>query len=137
MDKSRKTQTKATRQAKFLRIIQKHFNARLRRLTGLKGKLAILEWKDEKAMKRTPLRKVSKKRAAQNREYSRVRAKFLEDNPFCEAHDGYGLSTQIHHMNHREGIRLLDRKYFLAVCDECHRKIHNNPLWAREHGLLI
>jgi hypothetical protein len=87
-------------------------------------------------MKRTPLRKVSKKRAIQNRAYMKIRKQFLEDAPFCEVPDCYGFSREIHHSNHREGVKLLDRKYFVAVCRNCHRKIHDNPKWAREKGLL-
>jgi hypothetical protein len=89
-------------------------------------------------MKRTPLRRVSSKRAKQLREYAVLRKQFLIDAPFCEAPGCIvGRSSHVHHMNHREGERLLDRKYFLAVCEHCHRKIHNNPKWSRKHGLLI
>lgn len=34
---------------------------------------------------RKPLRKVSKKRAKENKKYTTLRKKFLEDHPICEA----------------------------------------------------
>ena len=88
-------------------------------------------------MKRSPLRKVSKKRAIQNREYAKIRKQFLEKAPFCEVPDCIARSVEIHHSNHREGMKLCDAKHFVAVCRHCHMLIHDNPRWAREHGLLI
>ena len=88
-------------------------------------------------MKRSPLRQVSKKRAKQLRSYSALRKNFLADHPFCQV---VGCkprySTQIHHRSHREGKRLNDVDNFVAVCDNCHNEIHQNPKWAREQGLL-
>lgn len=87
-------------------------------------------------MKRTSLRRVSKKRATQNREYLKLRKDFLANALFCEVPDCFNRSEEIHHVNHREGKRLLDTKYFLAVCRTHHAFIHNNPAWARAQGLL-
>jgi len=28
-------------------------------------------------------------------------------------------------------------RYFMAVCDECHKDIHRNPAWARGEGYLV
>ena len=88
-------------------------------------------------MKKSPLRKVSKKRAKEIREYSILRKAFLEDAPFCEVPDCFNRSSEIHHMNHREGQRLLDSRYFLAVCSFHHRKIHDNPVWAKRNKLFV
>lgn len=113
-------------------------------------------------MKRTPLRRVSKKRAKQNREYSKLRKEWLELHPYCQATIKlYGLdeeevikwgglvlatlnrheivvprATEIHHMAKRYGSRLNDTTKWLAVCREMHDRIELNKSWARENGLL-
>jgi len=85
------------------------------------------------------IRKVSKKRAAQNREYKKLRAEYTEKHPYCEAR---GLSctfyaTDLHHKNHRNGERLNDVSNFMAVCRGCHNWIHAHPAEARAKGWLI
>ncbi len=88
-------------------------------------------------MKRTPLRKVSRKRAGELKLYAALRGTFLQQHPFCQVIGCYpGPSTEIHHRNGRNGKRLLNTDKFIAVCRACHRKIHDNPRWAREQGLL-
>jgi len=81
------------------------------------------------------MRKVSLKRQEQNKQYKIVRDKFMLDNPRCERCKG--RSTENHHKNGRNGLRLLDVDYFMAVCRDCHRYIHNNPKESREKGWLI
>jgi hypothetical protein len=90
-------------------------------------------------MKRSPLRKVSKKRAGENAEYLKLREKFLLDQPWCEigARGCTRKARDVHHANHREGKRLLDRKYWWATCRSCHIFIGDNPKIAREKGWLI
>jgi hypothetical protein len=41
---------------------------------------------------------------------------------------------QIHHMSGRLGRKLFED--FLAVCFGCHRRIHDNPAWAKSQGFL-
>lgn len=81
------------------------------------------------------MRKVSKKRAEQNRAYKKVRDQFMESNPFCERCGNF--STDNHHKNGRNGERLLDVDYFMSVCRSCHIYIHENPKESREKGWLI
>ena len=81
------------------------------------------------------MRKVSKKRAEQNRKYKKIRDQFMEENPDCERCGNY--ATEIHHKNGRNGERLLDSDYFMAICRNCHRYIHEHPKEAREKGWLI
>ncbi len=90
-------------------------------------------------MKRTPLRKVSKKRAKQNREYSKLRKEFLALRPYCDIFEPCCTrkATDIHHMKHREGNLLLDSAYWLPSCRACHRFLHDNPAYARESGFLF
>lgn len=105
-------------------------------------------------LKRTPIRRVSKKRAKQLREYTKLRNEFLALHPICqvwlkengieETTENVFLlmlrnapaSTEIHHMNRRNGARLNDESEWLAVCRGCHQWIHNNPRAARAAGWL-
>lgn len=47
-----------------------------------------------------------------------------------------GLATEIHHLNFRNGDRLLDERFWRGLCSEHHRYAHNNPAKAREIGLF-
>jgi hypothetical protein len=88
-------------------------------------------------MKRTPLKKVSTKRAKELREYAKLRKVFLSAHPFCMAQGCYPFAaTQVHHMAGRWGKKLLNVDKFLAVCADHQRMIHNRPAWARELGYL-
>lgn len=84
-----------------------------------------------------PVKKVSEKRAGQNLEYAKLRKQYLEVYPVCEAHECNNKSTQIHHVNGREGEKLTSTAYFMAVCSHCHDKIHSNPQWSIENGYMI
>lgn len=119
------------------------------------------------AKERKPIRRVSKKRAAQLRDYSKLRKIFLEEHPWCQwwlaehgfeekdvkvGPDGIGWvvgpaplrnqvqvphSVEIHHRNKRFGSRLNDKDYWLAVSREGHLWIENNKGKAREKGYLL
>lgn len=88
-------------------------------------------------LKRTKVKKVSKKRQQQNKEYNQARLLFLSlpENKTCPVTGS--SATEIHHMNGRENERLLDQKYWLAVSRVGHRWIHDNPLESREKGWFI
>jgi len=85
------------------------------------------------------IRKISKKRSAQVRTYSKIRKEFLEENPYCQARipECTIQATQVHHKAGREGDRLNDTSRFLAVCDSCHKWIELNPLKAKEQGYSL
>lgn len=93
-----------------------------------------------------PMRRVSKRRAGENREYSIVRMRYLMEHPWCEACKkvrpimsaafGPGASTEIHHFRGKLHRLLNDSRFFLAVCRECHDFIHDNGYAARRLGLL-
>lgn len=87
-------------------------------------------------MKRTPIRRVSKKRAKQNAEYMKLRKKFLEDHPVCQICNDE-VANQIHHTNKRNGTRLNDQKYWMALGIRCHIYIHTHPEAARKEGWLL
>lgn len=107
-------------------------------------------------MKRSPIRRVSNKRAAALRQYSKLRKAYLLLHPFCEATiklEGvseeevikwggwlmgkrYPYAAEIHHRARRYGSRLNDTTRWLAVSREIHERIHREPKWARANGLL-
>jgi hypothetical protein len=94
-------------------------------------------------MKRTPLRKVSKKRAVQNRKYSKLKKEFLEgcvctvclDEHYPDAAK-IRSAVDVHHKHGRVGEMLNNQLFWMAVCREHHDMIHQNPAWARENGYL-
>lgn len=89
---------------------------------------------------RKPIRKVSKSRARQNREYTKLKAAFLEANPLCQACSDFGTvparSTEVHHVRGRSGKLLCDTRYWLAIDPRCHCMIHQHPAIAKKLGLL-
>jgi len=83
----------------------------------------------------TKIRKLSKKRAKQNREYRKIEILYLIDNPFCARCNH--PSTQVHHMKGRIGTLLTETRYFLAVCMLCHQWIELHPKEAKELGYSL
>ncbi len=68
-------------------------------------------------------------------EYGKIRKDYLLNKSYtCEVCGNAG--DQIHHKAKR-GKNLCAIETFLCVCALCHRKIHDNPKWARENGYLI
>jgi hypothetical protein len=98
-------------------------------------------------LRRTPLRKVSTKRARELREYSKKRKAFLAAHPWCEVEIATGdykgpkgmpsASVDIHHKAGRTGWRLNDETQWMAVSREAHEFIHQNPAEARKRGWLV
>ena len=82
------------------------------------------------------LRRVSKKRKGQNEVYKDVREKFLGNNPVCQV-CRCKMASQVHHRRGRFGDRLNETEFFLAVCFECHHKIHQNPQWAYAKDYMV
>jgi hypothetical protein len=85
--------------------------------------------------RKTPLRRVSKKRKLQNDVYKEVREKFLTLNPLCQVCSS--VASQVHHRRGRFGDRLNEVEFFLAVCLDCHHKIHMNPAWAYAKDYMV
>ncbi len=83
-----------------------------------------------------PLRKVSAKRAAELRVYSKARKRHLEQYPYCER-CGTMFNTDLHHRAQRHGKKLNDTTQFMTLCRGCHDFCHQNPRIAREKGWLI
>ena len=92
-------------------------------------------------MKRTPLRRVSKKRAKEMRTYSAMRKTFLAAHPVCVVAEALWGSkrrtTDIHHRAGRYNGNYLNEATWLAVSREAHQWIHDHPKEARERGWLV
>lgn len=107
-------------------------------------------------MKRTPIRRVSLKRAKLNREYSKLKAEFLKFHPYClyfireygeveslvtfrggRTSNGWIVpeSVDIHHKKGR-GKYLLDTTTWMAVSREGHIRIHNDPKHSYDMGYM-
>lgn len=83
-----------------------------------------------------PMRRVSKRRAKENKQYTEVRKQYLTEHPRCQVCSN-AKASDIHHRRGRWKSRLTEVAYFIAVCRPCHERIHHNPAWAYEVGLLI
>lgn len=85
-----------------------------------------------------PVKKISNKSEGQKiREniYKDLRVIYLNKYQKCEVNNSH-KSTEIHHISGRNGDRLNDVSFFLAVCRDCHIYIHENPKEARAKGWL-
>lgn len=87
-------------------------------------------------LRKTRLRPISAKRRRVGAIYTKVRIQHLLKNPMCKVCQR-SPSSQIHHMAGRVGDKLNDVKDFLAVCFNCHRRIHDNPAWAVKNKYLV
>ncbi len=93
-------------------------------------------------MKRTALRKVSKKRAAQLAMYRGLKDFILRQRPFCEclsptaAPSCMNRASTLHHIRGRIGPNLCDERYLMPICVTCHDWIHSHAREARRLGLL-
>jgi hypothetical protein len=86
--------------------------------------------------RRTRLRNVSVSMRAQLKRYSELRKLFLASHVICEICLKPKRFLDVHHKRGR-GKHLLNTETWMAGCRECHRKIHDNPRWARANGYLI
>lgn len=93
------------------------------------------------APKEKPKRQRISKTADPEREkiYLAIRALFLAACRECEAcaysAGGYPhLAVDIHHKKGRTGDLLFDVRFFMPVCREHHKFIHDNPDYAYERG---
>lgn len=81
-----------------------------------------------------PVKKITEKRAKQNREYLGMREQFLDQYPMCQIKDCTRKSTQIHHIQGKANDLLTNPENFLAICDECHRTITEHSAEAIKEG---
>ena len=83
------------------------------------------------------IKTVSKKRAKQNRAYTPLKKKYMEDHPLCEAKmiGCTGRATDLHHVAGRAGKNLLLTEHFRALCRNCHDLLEVKDKKARKAGL--
>lgn len=81
-----------------------------------------------------PINKAAPKRAAQNAEYTKLRREYLALYPVCEVEECHEKSSEIHHQAGREGERLLDTNFFMAVCRKHHAHFTEHSKDAIEQG---
>lgn len=98
------------------------------------------------------MRNRTKERAKDERQYNKRVKVWKKENPYCKAcetlanHRGallsYGHKKMIrrtadnHHIRGRNGALLLDERYWLPVCRECHNWIGLHGKLARELGFV-
>lgn len=85
--------------------------------------------------KKAKINQVSDKRKAANKIYSEERKKFLAGK-MCAVFPKE-KATDVHHMKGRVGKLFLDKRYWLPVSRAGHRKIEENPNWAKEMGYSL
>jgi hypothetical protein len=93
------------------------------------------------------LRPRSPKKEQSWRQYEAAKARWREkrekeDGFRCQvSKDGVRCSRRgschPHHKAGRVGEKLYAEEYFLCVCANCHRYIHDHPAWAYDQGYLI
>jgi hypothetical protein len=89
----------------------------------------------KRLVRKTPLAKMSRKRKAESRIYSRLRQEFLKDHPHCQFPLCFNTASQIHHLC-RRGRNYLTTEHFRAVCNRCHTWIHEHGKLARKLNWL-
>lgn len=95
------------------------------------------EVKPQKEKKVYVIPKQSKKRIIEDARYRVLRIEFLgkKENHLCPVTNK--PTNQVHHMAGRVGTLYLDTRYWLAVSAEGHKKIEENPTWAKEKGFSL
>ena len=86
-------------------------------------------------MRRTPLRRCSKKHAKELAKYRVLRLEYLEQHPVCEMQGCSQPASQIHH-KFKRGKNLNNVDTWMGACSSCHRYIEDNKTWARENNYL-
>jgi hypothetical protein len=85
------------------------------------------------------IKRVSTHQQKLNLAYTAQRKIYLKRHPICEVRtEGCtGKATTVHHRKGRIGTLMLDEKYWLACCMECHNFIEIRPEWAKEKGFSL
>lgn len=89
-------------------------------------------------LRRTPLRRVSKTKSAEDRIYIARCRVVKAERTVCECGCGASQATtflDVHHVAGR-GANYLREETWIIVCRSCHRWIHEHPGQARAKGWL-
>lgn len=91
-------------------------------------------------MKRSPLKRRSRKEGERLRRYEKARAAVAERSGLtCEARtpDCDGALHQVHHRKGRDGELIDELDLLIGVCVSCHRYIHGNPTISYQRGWMV
>lgn len=88
----------------------------------------------EKKHRRKYLRRKGTAQAKLDAKWKMVRETLLKGRFMCECHCGR-RAAEVHHKKGR-GKYLLVIDFLMAVCHQCHDKIHRNPAWAAAKGYM-
>lgn len=101
----------------------------------------------ERPAKKERIKQVSEKQGLRNAEYKIARLEFLLEKDHCEICTEECLVPypiinptevlEVHHKAGRHGSLLTDKRYFIAVCRNCHRIAEDHPQWAYDNGYSI
>lgn len=82
------------------------------------------------------IKPASEKRAALNKELSGQVKAYKKKNSQCQVmlQGCSKITTDVHHMRGRLGSNLMDERYWIAVCRNCHRWIEEHPKAAKKLG---
>lgn len=84
--------------------------------------------------------RVSAKRAKKDAEYSKLRQRYLTENPMCmiKGPNCSHYATDVHHTRGGEerDVYYLIQSTWMAVCRADHQYLHEHPAIAREMGWL-
>jgi hypothetical protein len=104
----------------------------------IKDKVNLIKIKPVLKKNTKPIKKVSSKMSVQLTIYTRLRIKYLEKYPLCNAALPQCTlqSTDIHHKKGR-GVYLNDPTTWLSVCRSCHDWIETHPQEAIKMNYTI
>ena len=82
------------------------------------------------------------KRAAEERQYRKEVAEWIKGRCCFGCQYGFGggirikAATECHHSRGRIGKLLLDKRYWVPLCRDCHDLAHREIAKAREFGII-
>ena len=87
---------------------------------------------------RKPIAKVSAKQLERLAKYRKIRNEFMT-NKNCEAKlQGCTIkATDLHHAKGKIGDLLTDKRFFKALCRNCHNYIETHPNFAKENNYSL
>lgn len=90
--------------------------------------------------KRKVLKKQSRSQRERLKRYFAIRTEWLKEHHVCIIclcrNQRAALATEVHHIRGRAGKLLFDTRFWAASCFGCRLWPHENPVEAREAGVL-
>lgn len=95
--------------------------------------------REKKQKKVYKIRPFSKKRAKENRKYSVLSKKFIEENPLCMINSPVciGIAQGVNHTKGRGNNELMDVSTWEPSCNPCNGYCESHDKWARDNGHKI